>query len=192
MDYSNCCIYHIRNKISKNVIYVGSTIDFKERKTRHKWNCNNITAREHHKPVYALIRETSFDCYEIIPVTYLSLNNRQELVIEEQTEMDKHSNLLNVRGAVLDIEKRKEKKKIYVANYFVKNREKICKKTREYNIINRDIIKERGKEYREKNKERINEYKKEKITCECGCVIIKNSLQRHMRTKKHLDNIEKV
>ena len=181
MDFSNSCIYHIRNKITKNIIYVGSTTNFGIRKKNHIISCNNITGREHHKPVYKSIRETGgMDCYEIIPVKYLSLNNILELRIEEQNEINKHSNLLNAVGAILNIEKRREYKKTYLANYFVKYK---------------DEIREYKKTYWIKNRDKIIEQRKEKTTCECGCIVVKSSLQRHMRTKwhfKHLDNIEKV
>ena len=173
MDYTNSCIYHIRNKITKNIIYVGSTRDLNHRTILHKSTCNNINSEKYNLQVYKFIRETSFDSYEFIPVKYLSLNNNLELRTEEQNEINKHSNLLNDQNAVKNIERAKEYQK-------------------GYNIINRDRIKEYNKEYREKNKEKIKEYKKEKITCECGCVFSRSSKSDHLKSKKHLDNIEKV
>ena len=60
---------------------------------------------------------------------------------------------------------------------------------------------EYGKKYREQNKEKIaekqKEYKKqnkeklaEKVTCECGCIVSRINLQRHKKSKKHLDKIK--
>ena len=186
MDYTNSCIYHIRNKISKKVIYVGSTRDLLTRRiAKHKYCCTNINAKhKYNLQLYNFIRETSFDSYEFIPVKYLSLNNNLELRTEEQNEMDKYSNLLNDQDAVVDMEKRKE---IYKEKY-QQNKEQL----KEYRIINREKTKERGKKYREKNREILKEKNKEKITCVCGCIVRKDALARHMRTKKHLDNIEKV
>ena len=37
------------------------------------------------------------------------------------------------------------------------------------------------------NKEKINEKKKEKITCECGCILRKDSMPDHLKTIKHQD-----
>ena len=48
-----------------------------------------------------------------------------------------------------------------------------------------------SKEYYEKNKEKINEKSKTKITCECGCEICKDCLNRHMKSKKHIDLMSK-
>ena len=39
-----------------------------------------------------------------------------------------------------------------------------------------------------KNKDQINE----KITCKCGCEVVKHTLKRHERTKKHMDLINKI
>ncbi len=53
--------------------------------------------------------------------------------------------------------------------------------------LNKIIPTRTDKEYREDNKEIISEKKKEKITCECGCLIRKFDLTRHMKNKKHID-----
>ena len=42
-------------------------------------------------------------------------------------------------------------------------------------------------QYREDNKEKIQEYFKEKVTCKCGCNVVKNGLKRHERNKKHIN-----
>jgi len=39
------------------------------------------------------------------------------------------------------------------------------------------------KDYMKKNKEK----QREKITCECGCKVVKRTLKQHERTKKHTD-----
>ena len=40
-------------------------------------------------------------------------------------------------------------------------------------------------------KETVNEDNGDVIKCECGSVLKKNSLNRHMKTTKHLSNLEK-
>jgi group I intron endonuclease len=58
-------------------------------------------------------------------------------------------------------------------------------------------------EYREEHKEEIRQKSNrfyqdhkdkilEKMTCECGCKITKNSYLRHLRTKLHKEQIEKL
>ena len=48
-------------------------------------------------------------------------------------------------------------------------------------------IKNDAKQYYEKNKDQINE----KITCKCGCVVLKRTLKEHQTSKKHMDLINK-
>jgi hypothetical protein len=62
-------------------------------------------------------------------------------------------------------------------NSFTKINEKIKEKIKEYREVNK-----------EKNKEKMKEYFKEKITCDCGCIVLKCSLNRHKKSKKHLIN----
>ena len=215
MDFTNCCVYNIRDKITKNVIYVGSTRDFEKRKKSHKADCSNIKGNKHYNiPLYNFIRETSFDSYEFIPVKYLSLNNNLELRTEEQNEINKYSNLLNDQDAIPNMEKRKEKKKIYME----KNKEHISEHKKEkyqehkeelkdYRDNNKELFRDRNKKnydknrdyyierqrlYRTENRDKMNEKKREKITCECGCVCNRSNKSEHLKSKKHLDNIEKV
>ena len=63
-----------------------------------------------------------------------------------------------------------EQIKIYQREYYAKNKDKINKKRDDYNNKNADKIKER---------------KMERVICECGCDVVKNSLKRHQRTPKH-------
>ena len=41
------------------------------------------------------------------------------------------------------------------------------------------------KEYRQDNRERLLEQKKQKVKCECGCVVIKREIERHRKSNKH-------
>jgi len=66
--------------------------------------------------------------------------------------------------------------------YYIKNNQ----------CINKEIPgrtkKESNKEYYEKNKEKLNE----KIDCECGGKYIHQHKSRHMKSKKHINYIEKT
>ena len=48
---------------------------------------------------------------------------------------------------------------------------------------NKEAIAERKKKW-------YNQFNKEKVTCECGCVVTKSSLIRHKKTNKHLELIK--
>lgn len=68
-------------------------------------------------------------------------------------------------------------KKEYLKNYQNINKIEIAKKRKIYRLLNKDYI---------------LDYKKIKIKCSCGCNIRKGDLYKHLRTKKHLKNINKL
>ena len=63
---------------------------------------------------------------------------------------------------------------------------------KQYNDQHKNEIKEYNKQYREINKNKISEKNKQKVTCECGCDIVKRCLARHRRSKKHINFMEKL
>lgn len=54
--------------------------------------------------------------------------------------------------------------------------------------ITADELNEYHKQYRINHREELNEKKKEKVTCECGCVVSKRNLSQHKTSKKHLNS----
>lgn len=54
---------------------------------------------------------------------------------------------------------------------------------------NREQINERHKKYYENNKTNILDIRKQKLTCDCGCVIRRGDMARHKRSKKHQELI---
>ena len=59
---------------------------------------------------------------------------------------------------------------------------------KEYKKNNKLKIQEHRKDYYESNKKEINE----KVKCECGCEIVKQNLNRHQATTKHLDKMKNI
>jgi hypothetical protein len=69
---------------------------------------------------------------------------------------------------------------------YLKNRNSYGK---EYYEKNSEYIKEYMKQYRQKNKEKFKCREK----CEvCNCYIIKRNMCNHIKTDKHLNNLNKV
>lgn len=80
---------------------------------------------------------------------------------------------------------------------------------KEYNQINREAINSKNKQYQLDNYERIKEHRRKhyeinrdlikenyyanrdtinaKITCECGCIVIKRALSTHQKSAKHIN-----
>jgi len=77
-------------------------------------------------------------------------------------------------------------------------KEELKKKEGEYirntNCVNKRIPdrekKDYDKKYRDENKETINFKQREKITCDCGIIISRSRLSKHIKTQRHLDLIK--
>ena len=166
-DFSQSVIYHIRNKVTKEVIYVGSSTSFQQRKATHKHRCTNSNHIEYNRHCYVYIRENGgFDCYEVIPVEFLKLENKTQLVIAEQAEMDKQDNLKNKQKAH-------------------RTEEGHRKYNKEYYETHKEQLKEYKGEYYEKNKEEINRRKNEPIECSiCKSKTCRNNMSRHQQSAK--------
>ena len=53
-----------------------------------------------------------------------------------------------------------------------------------------EYLKQKQREYAEKNADKIKEYSQIKIQCECGTILTKVKLSRHLTCKKHQDFIK--
>jgi len=123
-DFTNSVIYHIRDIESKEVVYVGSTTKFLQRKSKHKYDYNHEERKQFTYPIYCHIRDNGgFNCFEVIPIKSLKLENKTQLLIAEQEEMDKHQNLANRQKAHTTIEERNEHHKKYDKLYYLEHKE---------------------------------------------------------------------
>ena len=177
-DFTNSIIYHIRHMESKEVVYVGSTTNFSNRKGKHKYLWNK--EGNHFKiPIYCHIRDNGgFDCFEIIPIQSLKLENKTQLLIAEQVEIDRHSTLVNSYKAHTTFEEKRIDNIEKCKKWWENNSEKLKK----YYQENKENINEKHKNYREANKEQIKEKRKEKIECKfCSKLLSKWSISRHIK-----------
>ena len=182
-DYNNGKIYKVITP-QNEVVYIGSTTQKLCRrfaKHTHKGNGNRIILLENY-----------------------SCNSREELCMKEQDHIELHENLLNQMRAYNSEEywknyhteyreNNKEHHNEYNKKYYENNKEQIIESNKKWYENNKDKI----KVYRKTNKDKISEYKikhyknnidklKEKITCVCGCYVVKRHLSEHMKTKKHI------
>ena len=151
-DFTNSIIYHIRHMESKEVVYVGSTTNFSQRKTKHKYNCNHEGKECFTYPIYSHIRDNGgFDCFEVIPIQSLKLENKTQLLIAEQEEIDKHRNLVNSRKAHRPIEEHKEYDKAdNELKFYYKNspKEYIKQSRKDSQAKRKQFMKDRTEEHR--------------------------------------------
>ena len=79
IDYSNCSIYKLEHIEDETLIYVGHTTNFKQRKARHKQNCNNESYKKFNFKLYTMIRANGgWEMFVLIEVEKYPCNDRRE------------------------------------------------------------------------------------------------------------------
>ena len=177
MDYSKCSIYKIEHFENESLVYVGHTTNFNKRKGRHKSNCMNENGKAFNFKLYQMIRDNGgFDRFKMIEVEKYPCKDNREAERREDEIMKELKASMNTYKSFRTDEERKKYNKEYNKEYNEKNKEYIKDRKQEYN-----------KEYRETNKEIITKKLKEKVNCQCGCVVTKHHKARHERNTKHIN-----
>ena len=154
VDYSKILIYKIQHKEKDELLYVGSTTHFGNRKRQHKSRCYNANGKPYNYKIYSTIRDNGgWDAFNMVIVKEFPCNNRQEARTEEDRIMREMRSSLNMLRAYTTPEEKKEQKKEYAEI----NKDKIKERKKEYNEFNKDKIKAYRKEYAEQNKEKIKD-----------------------------------
>ena len=161
-NWDSACIYMLRHKddVELENIYIGSTTNFRGRKSNHKKSCNNENDKEHNLPKYQYIRANGgWYEWKMVWLEDYPCKSKRELLLREEEVMVQYQNRLNKRKAHRTDEEIKEYHKEYDKEYYQNNRDKLVEYQKEKN--------------------------KEKITCNiCGCESSRNHLPRHQKTAK--------
>ena len=220
VDYSKTIIYKIQHETKDELLYIGSTTHFGNRKRQHKSSCYNPNEKSYNNKLYQTIRDNGgWNTFSMVMVKPFPCENKRQAEAEEDKCIREMKSSLNMRKAFLSPEEKQEYFKEYNKCFYQQNRERILQQKKEYQHQNIDKLKEynreygqknktkideRHKEYRHQNKEKTKEYDtlyreknidklkeqrnerdKEKIKCECGCVIRKCGLTKQLETIKH-------
>jgi len=151
-DYSNCYIYYILDKDGV-VHYVGSTSNMNSRKSGHKYCCRTEKDKRYHLDIYQYIRDHGgFDNFEIIPVRKIEdVKNKTDLLIAEQDEMNKFSNLKNKIGSYRTDEERLKQNIENSKKWNRNNNEKKNQNNRKHYHANKDqILEKKRQQYQQK------------------------------------------
>ena len=146
-------------------IYIGSTTNFRRRKTQHKFCCLNESDRHYLNGKYIFIRiNGGWDNWDMIQIKEVSCNSKRELEAEERKVYDELKPALNFNkpqrkdeDLKIYVEENKEKIKQYGKTYT----DKTTEKRKIYRDNNKEKIKQSKKEYALKNKEKLKQYHKE-------------------------------
>ncbi len=144
--------------------------------------------------LYQKIRETNdienwyIELYENYPT------DSKELLLKFEGEIIRKIStlIMKIEGRTKQEYAQDNKEKIseHRQKYKESHKIEIKVKSKEYFDNNKSKVLEKQKEYYEDNKKLISERCKAKIVCECGCEIRKDNLIRHMKNKKHLEQMK--
>jgi hypothetical protein len=193
-NYSKSSIYKLCCKnFNITDIYIGSTTNFSRRKNHHKHCCNTPSVSQHNLKVYTFIRDNGgFENWDMIQIEQCSCVDKRELHTYERHWIEQLKPTLNcqlpLRNKQEYRESIKDLTKIYMKDYYIKNKDAFAIKTQIYRENNKEKISEKDKKYNLKNWDKINS----KFMCECGEEINKRGYNRHITRSLHLKNIENI
>ena len=214
-DFNKGKIYKITNDYNDEV-YIGSTCNTISRRfIQHK--AASITEKYQNIPLYKIMNEIGFERFRIELIEEYQCTDKYELrqkeghfireigtlnkIIAGRTKKEhrqENKERIQEYQKQYDIDNKEHKKEYYLNNiehrkeYILLNKDKLQEQMKEYKKANKDKILEKNKEYREVNKDKIKDKIKEKITCECGSIICKGELSRHIKTSKHQELMKTI
>jgi hypothetical protein len=185
-DFQKGKIYKITNDYN-NDVYVGSTCDtLVKRFSNHK--CSAKTQQKKNRRLYKLINDIGFERFRIQLICNYPCEDKYQLK-QKEGEYIRIMGTLNMeiagRTAQEYIDDNRDIKKKYdKQRYQTEHRQEWIKN---YQTI--DKYKSYQTEY-EKSRIRPEDHKlkqSERIACVCGCMVRKDNISIHKKTKKHLD-----
>jgi hypothetical protein len=128
-DYSKTIIYKIVCKdLDIKDCYVGHTTNFRQRKTRHKSNCNNQNQKRYNLKIYKFIRDNGcWENWQMIEICKYPCNDKREAEAEERRYYEELNCNLNSYRPFTTNEEKREDHNLNQQKFYKKNKEKINK-----------------------------------------------------------------
>jgi len=184
-----------------DLCYVGSTANWKERQREHKSRCNNENCDAYKSKKYEIIRANGGWCnFKMVQLgTRQQLTKREAEQVEEEYRVQLKADM-NGKRCYTTEQELKEQQKLYNQREDVKQKQKDYEKKettilmrKEYRNKNIETIRQSQKQYEIDNKDKIELRKSEKVLCECCDLLIrKDSIIRHQKSQRHLNNMNNI
>ena len=172
VDYANTIIYKIVCKdLDIKDCYVGSTTNFKSRKTQHRLSHNNPNLKsKYNMKVYRCIRDNGYwENWDMVMIEQYPCENKYQQFKREREWIEKIKPSLNNNKL---LNQTKQDRKDYMT---------------EYRKIHSEKLKQQELDYVNRNREEINRKANMKLPCDiCGVIMCKKSIPRHKK-RKHRD-----
>jgi len=109
MNYQNTTIYKIQHIEKEDLLYVGHTTDFVQRKHQHKHSSNHEGNRNYNCKLYTMIRENGgWNQFKMIEVKKNPCKDQREACAEEDKCMKELKANMNSRGSILDVKRKND------------------------------------------------------------------------------------
>lgn len=197
MNYDNAVIYKIVcNNLAVTDCYVGSTTNFTKRKWQHNNSCN-IISKNYNIKVYQIIRTNGgWNNWSMILVEEFPTTSKLLLEQRERYWIEILGSTLNCRVPTRTHKEWSNDHKEHLTEYQKQYNETNKEQRKLYYETNREHYLEIKKIYRDQHKQEIAIKKKQwdeinntKFECACGCLVSKNTIQRHQQSNKHIKAI---
>ena len=198
--YENGMIYMIESPSAKLIYYGSTCMPLSKRLSSHKNKYKNF--KNGCNKFMASFNILDNDDYKIVLVEKYPCENKQQLFAREAYYIRNNE---CVNKAIPNRTNKEyyqdNKQKIDNVNkaYYENNIEHIKELARIRYLDNKEKIDKQHKEYYENNKECRRQYNrdhykktKENITCQCGESFLKKNTNRHNKSKKHIEFINKM
>jgi hypothetical protein len=202
-DYTKGKIYILRSNLGDKV-YIGSTIStladrFYHHKTMYrKWVSNGKPEKLGKGQLTCVlvfeeygIENVYIELFELYPCSCKDELERREGQIQREyiAKQLAVNKIIAGRSRKEYIEDNKSKiseyNKKYCKEYRISHTDYFKDYSKDYYNDNKERIIKRQKDYYLVNKDKISEYKSQKVKCECGCELARDSLVKHKKSKKH-------
>lgn len=185
-------VYKIIDRLTNDLLYVGSSFNFPIRKSKHKSDYNNINSKEYNKKLYVYIRtlDNGFNSVKFKIIEFVDTTDKKNLEKVERHYIDILNPFCNIVKPQRTLKEyyndNKQIKYQYNKQYYTVNKEQVNKQSKEYYIVNKDIIIEQQKQYYIDNIDKIKHRQRQNHNCEiCGSCYTKSNKARHIKSPKH-------
>ena len=157
--FSKAVIYKLINKVTNEVLYVGSSCNYNHRISEHESDCTNDQSKRYNLPIYKHVREiggwemVSHDIIESFPC-----ETKTELMQREQEIINQFSGLKNVIRSYQSADERKA----YNQQYEINRKGTRKEYNKQYEIDHADERKAYKKQYEIDNREKRNEQRRQR------------------------------
>lgn len=181
VNYKNGKIYKV---VCNGLTYFGSTCKerLSNRFSSHKSSYNKWVFENKPRIKYCTI----FNLFEegnpeIILCELFPCESKDELFARERYYIENNECVNRNKPGRTDEEREIERRKDPERKRYMK----------EFNQkeIQKEKAVERARKYYQRNKEKINISRKEKVKCDCGCIISRGQLNEHKKSQRHIYNI---